>query len=56
MRVNIHTCPLGEPDFAASRKDINWNDSSDRKWLTNHMHWAMNNHQVVTLTPISNRR
>lgn len=34
-----------------SEKSINWGDSSDRKWLNNHLHWAMNNKCSVTLTP-----
>lgn len=34
-------------------KSINWNNSSDRKWLTNHMHWAMHNDRIVTIAPHS---
>lgn len=51
MKVNVHTVPRGETDLSANRKDIDWRNSSDRKWLMNHMHWAMNNNQIVTLTP-----
>jgi hypothetical protein len=32
-------------------KLINWNDSSDRKWLMNHLHWAMTNGRQVQLAP-----
>ena len=32
-------------------KVINWRDSSDRKWLQSHQHWAMLNNQVVVLKP-----
>lgn len=32
--------PDGSTD---SVKSIDWNNSSDRKWLVNHMHWALNN-------------
>lgn len=39
-------------DFRAS-KVIDWNDSSDRKWLQNHTHWAMMNGASVKLTPES---
>ena len=34
-----------------SIKTVDWSDSSDRKWLMNHMHWAMNNDKSVQLTP-----
>lgn len=36
--------------FTRTVKEINWNDASDRKWLMNHLHWAMNNQQIVTLS------
>jgi hypothetical protein len=32
-------------------KFINWNDSSDRKWLVNHQHWALNNGCAVMVRP-----
>jgi hypothetical protein len=34
-----------------SWKTISWDNSSDRIWLTNHMHWAIHNGQCVTITP-----
>lgn len=56
MRVTITTQPRlnyskprggrsGNPDC----KSIDWNDSSDRKWLMNHLHWAMHNGQEVRI-------
>jgi len=60
MKVTILTSPNrsvareSQPDFSTfSRKDISWTDSSDRKWLMNHLHWAMNNNQSVRLLPHS---
>ena len=40
--------PYAEP-FTESEKLINWHDSSDRKWLTNHMHWALLNGREIRL-------
>lgn len=60
MRVTVATEP--KADFRKPRggrtgnpdcKTINWSDSSDRKWLNNHLHWAMNNSQEVRLVPES---
>lgn len=51
MQVSILTHevrPLGNP----SRKVITWESSSDRKWLMNHLHWAMHNSTVVHITPL----
>jgi hypothetical protein len=56
MRVVIATQPrldcrkpnggrTGNPEVKA----IDWNDSSDRKWLMSHLHWAMHNGQEVRL-------
>lgn len=53
MKVHITTYPTAHPQRGVS-KTINWRDSSDRKWLTNHMHWAMHNQHEVTLVPDSN--
>lgn len=59
MRVNVATqrkpdwrLPQGGITGNPAVKSIDWSDSSDRKWLTNHMHWAMNNGQTVTLIPM----
>lgn len=52
MKVNVHTVENGKTDFDADRKNIDWKDSSDRKWLMNHMHWAMHNNRIVTITPL----
>lgn len=50
MNVFIHTESL-QGIKGCSNKNINWNDSSDRKWLMNHLHWAMNNGHRVSLEP-----
>lgn len=39
-------------DIMTEAKIINWHDSSDRKWLANHMHWAMMNFRPVQFVPI----
>jgi hypothetical protein len=39
------------PTTTGGVKLIDWNDSSDRKWLMNHLHWAMNNGRQVQLAP-----
>jgi hypothetical protein len=49
MKVQVLTTP-GKPGKFDS-KSINWTDSSDRKWLMNHLHWAMNNDRSVLLSP-----
>ena len=36
------------PDTNESKR-IDWNNSSDRKWLVNHMHWAMHNDREVSI-------
>ena len=44
-----------DPRFTLSgetQKVINWNNPSDRKWLQNHMHWALNNGMKVGLEPL----
>jgi hypothetical protein len=62
MRVHILTESLkarqvagtdySKPQFTyLSAKQIDWNDSSDRKWLMNHLHHCMMNGKKVTLTP-----
>lgn len=43
-RRNDELAGLGET------KLINWNDSSDRIWLKSHLHWAMLNGRIVSLT------
>lgn len=51
MKVTIKTSVPFAPGLTA-QKLIDWNNSSDRKWLVNHLHWAMNNERNVTLTPM----
>jgi len=50
MPITIVTRSLTNPDLV-TRKTINWNNSSDRIWLGNHTHWAMNNKSSITLAP-----
>lgn len=38
-------------DEPATAKLINWNNSSDRRWLVNHQHWALNNSHCVLIRP-----
>jgi hypothetical protein len=40
-------------DTPLDSKVVDWNDSSDRKWLTNHLHWAVNNGQAVLIRPLT---
>ena len=49
MQVEVTTKNL-LAEFNDSTKTINWNNSSDRKWLMNHLHWAMNHFADVTLS------
>jgi hypothetical protein len=44
----IVTCATATPNDS---KEISWANSSDRKWLTNHLHWAMNNNHLVLIQP-----
>lgn len=44
-----HSKPKGGRTGNPECKSIDWNDSSDRKWLTSHLHWAMNNGMEVRL-------
>jgi len=50
--VAIVTTPKSGLLADAERKCINWNKSSDRKWLMNHLHHCMLNEKIVSLTPI----
>lgn len=40
----------GEGDRVDART-INYRDASDRKWLTSHTYWALNNSHSVALSP-----
>lgn len=57
--VNVSTRELYDPRKGeanrkpATVKSICWNNSSDRKWLMNHLHWAMNNEHEVRLVPLA---
>jgi hypothetical protein len=45
---------LGINPDANESKRIDWNNSSDRKWLMSHMHWGMHNDREVSIYPESN--
>lgn len=51
MKVIISTTPQGSGFKDMVTKTIDWTNSSDRKWLMNHIHWAMNNSHSVHLAP-----
>lgn len=53
MKVSIFTVSIDNQTDGV-RKVINWRNSSDRKWLTNHLHWAMHNNHEVSIAPESN--
>jgi hypothetical protein len=33
-------------------KIIEWSNSSDRKWLVSHQHWALNNMHCILIRPV----
>lgn len=49
LSVVIMTRRNDEPSGAGETKLIDFNDSSDQKWLKNHLLWAMNNGRIVSL-------
>lgn len=51
MQVQVMTAPKEVADAKTQAKHIEWSNSSDRKWLMNHLHWAMMNNQMVFLVP-----
>jgi len=53
MQVTVTTDFALKPDCYCneSTKKIEWTNSSDRKWLMNHLHWAMNNDRFVGIRP-----
>jgi hypothetical protein len=55
VRVATHALELPYSPLVAPPKEIDWNDSSDRKWLMNHLHHCMMNAKRVVLTPNPNR-
>lgn len=50
LAVVIQTRRNDELPGLGETKLINWNDSSDRIWLKSHLHWAMLNGRIVSLT------
>lgn len=59
MQVGVQTASgidaLEATDYFPPGKPIDWNNSSDRRWLMNHLHHCMMNGKSVLLTPESNR-
>ncbi len=51
VSIRVETRKIEDVNVIESSKYINHNDSSDRKWLTNHMHWAVRNGRQVTIYP-----
>lgn len=49
MNVTIRTIQSSAAGPTTTIKIIDWNDSSDRKWLVNHLHWAMCNNTSINL-------
>lgn len=49
--VEVATVTTNSPRDCDSFKNIDWHDSSDRRWLMNHLHHCMMNRKKVTLTP-----
>lgn len=49
MKVLIETYSSDLCHAPESTKHIDWNDSSDKKWLMSHLHWAMNNSRQVNI-------
>ena len=49
--VLVRTASKGGARVNEPRKFIDWSNSSDRKWLNNHLHWAMMNDTAVMLSP-----
>jgi hypothetical protein len=45
------TVDILKTDSQIESKSINWCDASDRKWLANHLHWAMCSGKAIILNP-----
>jgi hypothetical protein len=43
------TVDILKTDSKIELKSIDWNDASDRKWLANHLHWAMCSGKAIIL-------
>jgi hypothetical protein len=53
-KVLVLTGPVHPADpIPVKQKLIDWDDSSDRKWLVNHMHHCMHNAKSVLIRPDS---
>jgi hypothetical protein len=49
LAIVIMTRRNDEEAGTGETKLIDYNDSSDQKWLTGHLRWAMNNGRIVSL-------
>ena len=54
MHLVVKVTTTSQHGIGQDSRFIDWKNSSDRKWLMSHMHWALNNQHSVTLTPESN--
>jgi hypothetical protein len=54
MKIQVVTFMSSEPEARTIIKSIEWNNSSDRRWLMNHLHHCMNNRKGVVISPESN--
>lgn len=53
LKTSTLESATAEPlDLSIGEKVIDWDDSSDRKWLNNHFHWAVKNQHCVLIRPI----
>lgn len=50
-KVIILTIAPGQYTANADRKEIDWHNSSDRKWLQSHLHWSIHNERHVEIYP-----
>lgn len=52
LKVLVVTRDRADLDRAPREKEIDWFDSSDRRWLKGHETWAMDHNHQVTLYPL----
>lgn len=50
-RIAVETRIQSQGDVFESLKVIDFSNSSDRKWMMNHLTWAMNNDREVRIYP-----
>lgn len=51
--VQVNTRAKDNPSIRVPWNVIDWNDSSDRKWLDTHLHHCMTHNAQVTLSPLA---